>query len=101
MKLSSIFLVCFVLAGCGTDPKVKEPVLVPPPKETVEIPDYLLVKCPMIEKLEQRPYTEGELVQVLKKVINQNEECRTKNSILVNTMSSAFNLKPVPTQPSK
>lgn len=90
---TSFFILLLALVGCADLPKPIDPVLAPP-TETVNIPDELLLTCPAIPKLESRDYKEGELVKITNKIITISENCRTKDSILINTVVKAFNIKP-------
>ena len=90
MQKYIILLMVSVVSGCGPVKKDEEVVLVPK-EEKVNIPAYLLVKCPPIKKIPVRSYNQGETVEIVNRVIDQSEECRKKDDILVDTVKKAFN----------
>jgi len=81
-----------VLSACATKIEAPNPVLVPETKQ-VSIPEDTLKKCPVIPRLEVRTYTEGELVNITNALIKQSEVCRSRQSLLSDTVRDAFNLK--------
>jgi hypothetical protein len=100
MKILINVLCISLLTACAATPVSQPPVLVPPTK-TVSIPSELLVKCKVLSDLTAATYTEGDVVDfTIKSVIAQSEVCRAKDSILVDTVRSAFNI-PLVSTPSK
>ena len=89
MKKFLLITASLLLTGCATTAPVVVPPLAPSVK-TVNIPVELLIKCPTVPMLEDRAYTEGELVTVTKNTINLMESCRAKDSVLVDTINTAF-----------
>ena len=82
-----------MLVGFAAVPKPVPPVLVPVTTQ-VNIPAELLIKCEPFPKLVSPTYTEGELVSIFQIWINQADACRAKDSILVDTVTKAFNIQP-------
>lgn len=94
------FVSILVLVACATKTEPPNPVLVPETKQ-VSIPESTLKKCAVIPHLEQRKYSEGELVDFANSVIKLSEACRSRQSLLADTVRDAFNLPKPAKQPSK
>ncbi len=104
LRLSILIAVSALLVACQNKPPLQEETALLPETKTVNLPAYLLVKCPVIPKLRKASYAEDELVDLVSEIITQSDQCREKQSILVNTVVKAFNIKVVPAatkQPSK
>jgi hypothetical protein len=89
-----LIVLSVLLAACSGDP-VRPPledVVLAPNTETVNVPKNLLVKCPLLPKLEVRKYTEKEVVVIDKSWIDMYDTCRTNNSVLIDTVRKAFNI---------
>lgn len=93
MKTLMITL-CLLLAACGQDP-VRPPledVVLAPKTERVEVPTKLLIKCPLLPRLEARKYSEKEVLALDKSWIDLYDTCRTNNAVLIDAVRKAFNI---------
>lgn len=95
-----ILFATLALVGCGPIKKEPENVVLVPKNEKVNIPQYMLTKCPPLKKIPVREYNQGETVQIMNRLINQSEDCRKKDDLLVDTVKKAFNTEQQ-TEPSK
>lgn len=101
MKL--YFFILALLTAC-TQPPVRPPmsdIVLVPQKDKVNVPQQLLVKCPLLNPLEVRDYSKKELVDLAKSYVNIYDMCRTKDSILVDAVEKAFNTVPIPNAVNK
>lgn len=96
MKTTLAVMAALMVVGCNTAPVIiPDPVLLPETK-TVEVPDWLLEKCPTIQQLPVKAYSGQDTVKLFQSLSDQSDACRAKDSILVDTVRKAFNLKLVP-----
>jgi hypothetical protein len=89
-------LVLLTIPACSTtrvqEPPPPEVVLIPPAPTTVSIPAETLRPCLPLPKLEERVYTEVEVLEYMRGPAVVHADCRKRQADATKALRKAFNL---------
>lgn len=96
----ALLIATLLVSACATAPHIDPvPVVKTEAKESVNIDPSLIVPCAKhLQKLQERAYSEADIVQQAKPWATQYDDCSARYAALIGIVVDAFNLK---AQPSK
>ncbi len=95
LLLLAMIVTALVLTACNTTPK-REPlddVVLVPKTETVAIPKKTLEPCKALPKMEDRAYTQEQVLDYSKLLLEPFSDCKARKNDATDSLKKALNIK--------